>query len=177
MTDADREKGRRVHAAIRKAARVARNRGVRVVPLKEAREHLQAMFDDPFELAQVIVAYDHLDDVIVFNPDHEAWGDIVRFMRLHERYYSTQDPQHLVRHELGHAMHYRALSSSPEDRDRIWYLEGLKIDQTRIAKKVSGRATWNSKEFVAEVYAGLWAKMPYDDEVLTLFRDFGGVTP
>jgi hypothetical protein len=54
-----------------------------VVPLKEAREHLRAMFDDPLELAGVIAAYDHFDDSIVFNPDHEAWGDMVQF--LHER--------------------------------------------------------------------------------------------
>jgi hypothetical protein len=57
MEVGDPEKRRRVHAAIRKAARVARRRGVPVLPLKEAREHLQAMFDDPLELARVIAAF------------------------------------------------------------------------------------------------------------------------
>jgi len=166
-----------VHAAIRRSARVARSRGVRVVPLKMAREHLRAMVDDPLELADVIVAYDHIHDLIVFNPVHQAWGDIVAFLREHEHYYSTQDPQHLIRHELGHAAHYRSFSSHPKERDRIWYAESLKIEQARIAHKVSGRAMWNPKEFVAEVYAGLWAKVLYDNEVIALFDQFGGVRP
>jgi hypothetical protein len=177
MTDVDREKRRRVHAAIRKAARVARSRGVGVVPLKEAREHLQAMFDDPFELAQVIVAYDHLDNVIVFNPDHEAWADMVSYLRAHKGLFSTQHPQHFVRHEVGHAMHYRALSSSLKQRDQIWYAESLERDSFRVAQRVGDRATWNPKEFVAEVFAGLWGKVDYDDEVIALFDSLGGVPP
>jgi hypothetical protein len=177
MEVGDPEKRRRVHAAIRKAARVARRRGVPVVPLKEARQHLQAMFDDPFELAEVVLAYDNLEDMIVFNPDHVAWEDMVAFLRERQHFYSTQNLQHLVRHELGHAAHYRAISSSPVDRDRIWSAESLKIEQARIAQKVSGRAMWNPKEFVAEVYAGLWAKVHYDDDVIALFHGFGGVWP
>ena len=164
MEVGDPDKRRRVHAAIRKAARVARSRGVPVVPLKEAREHLQAMFDDPFELADVVLAYDNLEDMIVF-------------LRERQSLPSTQNPQHLIRHELGHAAHYRAISSSPVDRDRIWYAESLEIEQARIAERVSGRAMWNPKEFVAEVYAGLWAKVHYDDEVIALFNSFGGVWP
>jgi hypothetical protein len=177
MEVGDSEKRRRVQTAIRKAARIARSRGVPVVPLKEAREHLQAMFDNPFELAEVVLAYDHLDDMIVFNPEHAAWQDMVAFLRDRQRFYSTQHPQHLVRHELGHAAHYRAISASPGDRDRIWHAEGLGIEQARIAQKVSGRAMWNPKEFVAEVYAGAWAKVHYDAQVVALFNEFRGVWP
>ena len=98
---------------------------------------------------------------------------------LHERqsYYSTRHPQHFVRHELGHAMHHRAISSSEEPRDAIWYVESLDSGQRLLASKVSGRAMWNPKEFVAEVYAGLWARLVYDDDVIALFNDFGGVPP
>jgi hypothetical protein len=173
----DPEKRRRIHAAIRKAARVARRRGVPVVPLREAREHLQAMFDDPFERARVIAAYDSLEDVIVFNPDHGAWADLVSYLRERKDAFSTQDPQHLVRHEIGHAVHHRSLSTSPKGRDQIWYAESLAPDHERIARRVSDRATWNPKEFVAEVFAGLWAKVLYDDEVIALFSSFGGVEP
>ncbi|MGP0068496.1 MAG: hypothetical protein ACLQGP_33470 [Isosphaeraceae bacterium] len=49
--------------------------------------------------------------------------------------------------------------------------------QRHIAQKVSGRAVWNPKEFVAEVYAGLWAKEVYDVDVIALFNDFGSVLP
>jgi hypothetical protein len=105
----DPETRRKVHAAIRKAARVARDRAVAVVPLRESREHLRAIFDDPFELIRSIAVYDHLDDVIVFNPDHEAWFDMDLYLRRHIGFFSTGHPQHLVRHELGHAVHYRSL--------------------------------------------------------------------
>jgi hypothetical protein len=128
-------------------------------------------------LAEVVVAYDHVDDVIVFNPDHDAWSDMVRFLRDRRHYFSTQHPQHLVRHEIGHAMHYRAISSSPADRRRVWFMENLGTEQERIANKVSGRAMWNPKEFVAEVYAGLWAEVRYDDDVMSLFEHFKGVEP
>jgi hypothetical protein len=147
MGDGDPEKRRRVHAAIRKAGRVARSRGVPVVPLKEAREHLQAMFDDPWELARVIVAYDHIDDVIVFNPDHDAWSDMASYLRERRDFFSTHHPQHIVRHEIGHAVHYHSLSFSLEERDRIWYAESLEPEQKRIAVKVGSWATWNPKRY------------------------------
>jgi hypothetical protein len=173
----DPEKRRSVHTAIRKAARVARSRGVAVVPLKEAREHLRAMFDDPFELIRVIVAYDHLDDVIVFNLDHEAWGDMELYLRARSRFFSTQHPQHLVRHEIGHAAHFRSLTASPKERDRIWYTENLEPARERVALRVSDRAAWNPKEFVAEVFAGLWGRVDYDDEVVALFEYYRGARP
>jgi hypothetical protein len=148
-----------------------------VVPLREAREHLMVMFDDPLELADVTAAYDHIDDVIVFNSDHDAWIDMAQFLHDRRNYFSTQHPQHLVRHEIGHAMHYRAISSFREVRDPLWYSESLGIEEARIAHKVSGRALWNPKEFVAEVYAGLWAKVTYDNDVIALFHQFKGVDP
>jgi hypothetical protein len=144
------------------------------VPIKEAREHLRAMFDDPFELAGVIVAYDNLDDVIVFNPDHEAWADMGSYLRERPRFFSTQHPQHIVRHELGHVAHYRSLT--PEERSLTWHAD-LDPEQRELARKVSGRATWNAKEFVAEVYASLWANIEYGRDVMTLFERFRGPWP
>jgi hypothetical protein len=135
------------------------------------------MFDDPFELLRVIATYDTVDDVIVFNPDHVAWNDMVSYLRERVEFLSTQHPQHIIRHEIGHAMHHRWLSSSPQERDRVWYAESLAPEQERIAGKVSTRAMWNPKEFVAEVYAGLWSQVDYDDEVIFLFNHFGGVLP
>ena len=64
------------------------------------------------ERANVVAAYDHLEDAIVFNADHPAWADMRGFMKSGRTkgFYSTAHPQHIVRHELGHAAHYRALS-------------------------------------------------------------------
>jgi hypothetical protein len=177
MGDDRTDRRRRALAAIRRSARVARSRGVAVVPLKEAREHLAIMFEDPEERANVVAAYDHVEDAIVFNADYPAWADMRSFMkeRKEKDFYSTEHPQHIVRHELGHAAHYRSLSS--KGRDRIWYAEGLEPEELSIARRVSGRATWNPKEFVAEVFAALWAGVDYDDEVIGLFVHYGGQRP
>jgi hypothetical protein len=174
MEDGQTDQRRRALAAIRRSARVARSRGVSVVPLREAREHLKAMFDDPWELAEVIAAYDHPDDVIVFNPDHAAWGDMRSYLRARPRLFSTLHPQHIVRHELGHAAHYRLLT--PEERTQLWHAD-LNPQEREIARRVSGRATWNVKEFIAEAHAALWAKIEYDREVMSLFDRFRGPRP
>jgi hypothetical protein len=148
-----------------------------VVPLREAREHLAIMFEDPRERTGVVAAYDHLEDAILFNADHPAWSDMRGWMKLEKKrsVYSTAHPQHIVRHELGHAEHYRALSS--HDLQHIWFAEDLNPAELSIAERVSGRAAWNPKEFVAEVFAGLWGGVDYDDEVIGLFEHYGGQRP
>jgi hypothetical protein len=80
-----------------------------------------------------------------------------------------------VRHELGHAAHYRALSS--KERERVWFAEDLQPDELPIARRVSGRAAWSPKEFVAEVFAALWAGIDYDEEVIGLFEHYGRQKP
>jgi hypothetical protein len=127
-----------------------------VVRTREAREHLAAMFDNPLELAWVIAAYDEVEDVIVSNPDHEAWGDMESYLRSRPRHFSTLHTHHIVRHELGHAAHYRLLTA--DERRRIWHAD-LSPEEREIARRVSGRSTWNVKEFVAETFAGLWSKV------------------
>ena len=95
--------------------------------------------------------------------------------RRKRRLYSTAHPQHIVRHELGHAAHYRALTS--RERERIWFAESLRPGEAAITRRVSVRASWNPKEFVAEVFAGLWGGVDYDEEVIALFESYGGPRP
>jgi hypothetical protein len=171
------DRRRRALAAIRRSVRVARSRGVHVVPLKEARDHLAILCEDPRDIPNVIAAYDHLEDAIVFNPDHLAWLDMRAFMkeRRDKDFFSTAHPQHIVRHELGHASHFHTLS--PQERARIWFAADMPPDEKPIARRVSDRATWNPKEFVAEVFAGLWAGLDYDEQVAGLFEYYGGPKP
>lgn len=133
------------------------------------------MFEDPGERADVVAAYDHLEDVIVFNPENAAWSDMRRFMKDLKAFFSTGHPQHIVRHEIGHAAHYSALS--PQERGRIWFAESLGPEELPIARKVSGRSAWSPKEFVAEVFAGLWGGVVYDEEVHSLFSHYRGPWP
>jgi len=129
------------------------------------------MFDHPFDRARVIAAYDHLDDLIVFNPDHTSWVDMAQFLRERPGLYGTDHPHHIVRHELGHAAHYRLLDQG--GRRTIWDAD-LSTPERQMARRVSIRATENVKEFVAEVYAGRWARIHYDEDVLLLYDRFRG---
>jgi hypothetical protein len=165
---------RKIHSAIRTAIKVAEDRGVQAIPIREARGFLEGLFDDPYEQMRVIAAYDHLCDLVVFNPDHTAWADMAAFFRQRPGLYGTEHPHHIVRHELGHAAHYRSLDA--EGQRTLWNAE-LSISQSRIAHKVSIRATLNVKEFVAEVYAGLWNRVQYDEDVLLLNELFRGPRP
>jgi hypothetical protein len=170
----DPQQRRRVYRAIRAAIKIAEERGVQAIPIPEARGFLDAIFDDPFERAGVIATYDHLSDLIVFNPDHPAWGDMPSFLRDHPGLYGTTHRHHIVRHELGHAAHYRSLND--RERRTLWDAELSGLER-ETARAVSIRATWNLKEFVAEVYAGLWAKIPYPEAILSLYRRFRGPEP
>ncbi len=165
---------RKIHRAIRTAIRIAEDRGVQAVPIREARRFLEGMLDDPFERLRVIAAYDHLEDLIVFNPDHVAWADMAEFFRRRQGLYGTEHIHHIVRHELGHAAHYRLLDA--EGRRTLWNAE-LSRSESEIARKVSIQASVNVKEFVAEVYAGLWARIPYDEDILRLQDKFRGPRP
>jgi hypothetical protein len=165
---------RKVYAAIRRAIKIAEERGVEVIPIREARSFLVGVIDDPFERMEVIAAYDHLSDVIVFNPDHTAWADMGGFLRQFPGLYGTDNELHIVRHELGHAAYYHLLED--EGRRALWDADLSPMERV-IARRVSYRATWNVKEFVAEVYAGLWAKREYDEEILRLHDQFRGPRP
>jgi hypothetical protein len=165
---------RKIHAAIRRAIKIAEQRGVPAIPIAEAGPYLDGMFDDPFERVNVIAAYDHLADLIVFNPDHSAWADMQLLFHEHPGLYATAHPHHIIRRELGHAAHYRFLGA--EGRLALWDAD-LSAAQRAIARKISIRATWNAKEFVAEVYAGLWGRMKYDGAILALYDLLGGPRP
>jgi hypothetical protein len=143
--------------------------------LNEAREHLEILFEDPRERAVVVAAYDRLEDAIVFNADNPVWADIRGFMGQQKDFYSTAHPQHIVRHELGHAAHCHSLSS--KEGERIWFAESRKPGEESIARRVSVRAAWNPEVFVAEVFAGLWGGIDYDGEVIGLFERYQGQRP
>jgi hypothetical protein len=59
------------------------------------------------------------------------------------------------------------------ERAEIWYKE-LTRDEEAIAKEVGRYATAGRVEFVAEAYAGLWARRKFRSDVLALYRNLKG---
>jgi hypothetical protein len=163
-----------VELALTRAAQIAERVGIACAPLRDSTQLLWQKLDgDVLKIRETIAYYDEYDDEIVFNPAHPAWEYMREFVRslAKRRFYSTWSPDHVIRHEIGHCLHYRQLTD-PE-RARIWYSE-LTDEETRAAIKVSGFATLGRAEFVAEVFARMWARGTCEPSVLTVYESLRG---
>lgn len=114
--------------------------------------------------------YDLGANRIEMNLDSGHWGRATaRSAYLHATgVYSSPHPDHVIRHEIGHARFCTRAGIA-----RVVLLEGLEIGlpRDRIARIVSSTAARNPLEFVAEVYAGLWAGRVYPEDVMRCYRD------
>lgn len=165
---------KRTAAEIQRAAGIARRKGVEVAPLDRSERLLWDEYGgNPFEIPHVIAYYDEDDDWIVCNPNHPAWAGMAGYVaeRFADGFYSSRSRDHLIRHEIGHALHYRGMSEA--DRAEIWYKE-LTADEKVAAARVSRYARIGRLEFVAEVYAARWAKRKLDPDALTLYAELKG---
>jgi hypothetical protein len=111
---------------------------------------------------------------VVLNPAAPEWDDMAGFVREQKarNYYSTDDPCHVIYHEIGHLQ----LATDHPDlfRGQKWVREFLK-DRKHLVGKVSERSLAGHKEFVAEVFAQLVVgKKPPDPAVMALYKKYGG---
>jgi hypothetical protein len=148
--------------------------GLAVAPREEWEHLLWAKFDgDILEISRTIAYYDEDDDELVINQTHLAWADMRSYIRDPRRkdHFSTRSPDHIVRHEIGHTMHYRNLTDA--ERADIWYKELLPHEKA-IARQVGRYSTEGRIEFVAEVFAGHWGGRRFRPEVLALYQKLRG---
>lgn len=165
---------RRVAGAIRRATRIAESHGVRIMAPVEAAGFLDMMYGgEPHERKATIAIYDDFSDAIALNDTHPAWSDMRGFVRTSHanRYLSTPAHDHVIRTEIGHALHYRNLAN--QGRTAIWNT-WLTAEEELLAGRVSRYAAENRKEFVAEVFAMKWAGAAVDSEVEALYDALGG---
>jgi SPP1 gp7 family putative phage head morphogenesis protein len=110
---------------------------------------------------------------LVANPLSAYWADRATFAATEQArgYWSSADPAHGVRHEMGHLSQHRqapeiyAANAPLSAADRI------------IALRVSAYAGDDGREFVAETFAALLAGREFDEEVMQLYRQLGGFEP
>jgi len=76
-------------------------------------------------------------------------------------------------HEFGHAMHYAA---SPGKFHGLWGTS-FKAPGAQLANAEVSQYGNKPREFVAEVFLGLMYGKNYSDEVLRMYKAFGGVVP
>jgi hypothetical protein len=163
-----------VEDAIKRAALIAARSGVASAPLHRAEQILWQRFEgNIFQIQEIIAYYDEHDDEIIFNPTHFAWGDMNQFVRsmAKKNFYSTASPDHVIRHEIGHCLHYRRMSDA--ERAEIWYGELSRHEKT-LAAKISGYATVGRVEFVAEVFAQICARRQIQRPIMSLYAKLRG---
>lgn len=125
--------------------------------------------------------------MIAVDPGHSYWNDpVTRATHLYASgFASSADPSHAFRHEIGHHLHWLNLRDTASDvstllerwettRTDIFPAQGTP-ELESIAQHVSRYATVDSDEFVAEVFAGLWAGNVYPQWIMHLFDEIGGV--
>ena len=90
---------------IRRAVRIAEIAGIEAVAdgLVEIREVYGTRGED------IIAMFAPETGKIYVNEEHEHWRDPIAYVRkryhLRPRWYSTRSRDHVIRHEIGHAMH------------------------------------------------------------------------
>jgi hypothetical protein len=116
---------------------------------------------------------------ISLNEEHEHWRDPAASVRkryhLRPRWFSTRSVDHIIRHEIGHARHWRRFD--PADVDVYW--EGRFNDKERaiIREYVSQFASSSAGEFVGEVYAGLVARRSDPATIMEVYSKLRGPEP
>jgi hypothetical protein len=157
-----------------RATRLAVKNGLAVAPKEDWDHLLWARFDgNIFDINDTIAYYDEDDDELVINRTHLAWTDMRAYIQDPRRkdHFSTRSPDHIIRHEIGHALHYRSLSAA--ERADIWYKDLLPEEKV-FAAHVSDYSTEGRIEFVAETFAGHWAGRRFRPEVLALYEKLKG---
>lgn len=104
----------------------------------------------------------------MFTSTKDATRDAKR--GFNQRWYSSDDPNRTIIHELGHHAHF---SHAP---DKYRTLDLMQWTQRRqeIGRQVSRYASKDAFEFVAETFAALVNNRVFSKEVMDLYRQLGG---
>jgi len=112
-----------------------------------------------------VAVYSASNDLISVDP---KWREMTASAKA--GYFSTDDPAHTIHHEIGHMVHSRAVG------ERYDSIKNAQIPGA-ISDEVSRYGKHNGLEFVAEVYAGLFAGKKYSESVMRVYDLYGGVRP
>jgi hypothetical protein len=119
---------------------------------------------------------------IHLNPNHPAWHDSNTMKALLEQqgpsgtgWMSSADPDHFMRHELGHAYHFNSSHIGfPQEGDKLGFFNPA--EQAMIAQEVSRYGATKPSEAVAEIVAALMGERQLHTAVQEPLRMYGGRT-
>jgi len=165
--DDSRDEGNNTAKAIRRAVLIAKLAGVEAVEdgLMEIMEVFGPRGWD------VIAMFGPETGRIYINGEHEHWSDPAAYVRkryhLRPRWFSTRSIDHVIRHEIGHALHWRRFD--PVEVDVYWEGRFNEKEQAMIRATVSWFASTSTQDFIGEVYAGLLAGRSYPVAVMEIY--------
>lgn len=164
----------RPKSPVERAAAIARAAGVEteVITLDRSAEMIGASM-----APQVPAFFSSKTLKIYISAEQKLWADPAASMAKSyaSRWFSSPDPDHIVHHELGHALHLRHAGEAAYER--VKKLRFTEKNRELVAAHVSRYGAEKPIEFVAEVYAGLKAGKSYNEDVMRLYRKLHGPLP
>jgi hypothetical protein len=140
------------------------------------RRWAQQLGASPDEFPAAFVPSKQPGDTYLFaNPLYQHWGQLSAdaAQQYQRGQWSTGHPYHVIRHEMGHLVYYRA--------DPARYLamrtQHLTAAEQQVASSVSAYAATSAMEFVAETFALLVDGKALPATVLALYAQLGGIHP
>lgn len=161
---------------IDRMAATAKKYGFSVV--KEGRALLDHLKGDEKAVKGTIASFYPSRNAIIFNEDNEYYNDSASAMkRFHASgWMSTDNPDHAVIHEMGHAFHFKNVN----DKDRWKEIRATPIPEDirgAIKKEVSTYATTNPLEVVAEMFTGMSSGKKYSRPLIEYYKSLSGPPP
>lgn len=155
--------------SITRAVEIAEAASVPIVP--EGHALILEEFGE-FKAFGVNAAYDWRTRSIRVNQKSSGWTDPSQHLADYRSgFKSTGNPDRVIEHEIGHALHHAAIGDKRFEHMRSLTFGPKEAD---VAGQVSGYARTSYAEFVAETYTGRLNGKVYSKEVMDLYAKFGG---
>jgi hypothetical protein len=127
--------------------------------------------------AKVPAGYISATKSILINEQHDYWRDPAGMMdpAFQAQWFSSGSHEHVIVHEVGHALHEREYGSSNYLFVKI--TKFTQAEQALVEREVSQYGATQPVEFIAEAYAAMKAGKTYPPEIMALYQRFGGPRP
>lgn len=117
-----------------------------------------------------VIAYWQPSRVVIINRHHAYWRNPAGWQAAHKGDFSTQSPDHVIRHELAHDAMFKRIGWKAMD---IIGRAPPPMDLDRVKRLVSKYAATSGAEFWAEVHVGLEAGKAYPKDVMDTYNYLG----
>lgn len=119
-----------------------------------------------------IALFFHPYNNIYINVGHPYWinPEQNRKKSLKLGLYSTDNEDHIILHEVGHAVLHRKIGSDRFNRLGIEHIKA-NVDEKIIIKEVGKYACKDALEFFSEVYVGLLSGRKYSNDIMKAYNE------